>query len=208
MLAQYNQLSEDTSLKVGKKIKIPEIAGLPLAKKSEAAARPETVEAAEEPAVVIDPIAENKARGIELFEEKKFQDAISVFMKVLDEKPGDSVSLEYISSSRFQQGLIFFGKEEYLEARDEFKKSLQYNEGCDKCGDYIRECEETYKDSHYKKGLVHFRDEQLEKAAEEWNLVYDMDPEYKDVANSLKKVKSLIERLESIKQSSMKEDKQ
>ena len=63
-------------------------------------------------------------------------------------------------------------------------------------------------DVHYKKGLIHFRDEDLEKAIEDWELVYNMDPEYKDVANNLKKVRLLIERLESIKQSKEEEGSQ
>lgn len=208
MLAQYNQLYEDAGLQVGKEIKVPEIIGLPLMGKSEGTAESETVDAQDNQAVLVNPIAKNRAHGLELFEAKKFEDAINTFNEVLDENPDDSVSLEYVSLSHFQQGLIFFGKEEYLTARDEFQKSLQYNEQCKKCGEYIKKSEETYIDTHYLKGLIHYRNEELEKAAKEWELVYSINPEYKDVANSLKKVRSLIERLEGIKQSNKEKDKQ
>ncbi len=208
MLAQYNRMPEDASLKVGKKIKIPEITGLPSAEKSDGIPGPETGGAMGVAAVAVDPIADSKAQGLKLFEEKQFEDAINIFMEILDENPDDAVSLEYVPKCHFQQGLIFFGKEEYLSARDEFQKSLQYDQNCKKCGEYIDKSEETYMDTHYKKGLNYFRDEKLEKAVEEWTLVYNLNPEYKDVASSLKKVQTLIERLESIKRSTMEEDKQ
>lgn len=222
LLAQYNQLSEDANLKVGQEIRIPEIMDMPFLEKMAEAAEskveksdtviqetsPATSEETREQVAVVDQTIRYRTLGLALFEEKKFEDAIIAFKETLKRKPDDPLSLEYLSASHFQLGLIFFGKEDYLTARDEFQTSLKYNEQCEKCEDYIKKSEETYMDVHYKKGLIHFRDEDLEKAIEDWELVYNMDPEYKDVANNLKKVRLLIERLESIKQSKEEEGSQ
>jgi len=154
---------------------------------------------------VVDQSANYRELGIEFFNEKAYDAAINEFKKVLNIHPTDKKALEYISASHFQQGLIVFGNEDYLTARDEFKASLEYNEDCEKCSEYIKKCEETYMDVHYNKGIMYFRDEKLNETIQEWELVSEIDPKYKDVDENLKKSRKLLERLEKIKKSKMQE---
>jgi len=237
IIARYNQLNENVGLRVGQKIKIPEIEGVSLEKKpAEKGVQPtiKTVptpdveepreetkeeekkevketgeekqkEEEEKEIAAVDQSANYRELGIEFFNEKAYDAAISEFRKVLNVNPADKKALEYISASHFQQGLIVFGNEDYLAARDEFKASLEYNEDCEKCSEYIEKCEETYMDVHYNKGIMYFRDEKLGEAIQEWELVSEIDPEYKDVDANLKKSRNLLERLEKIKKSKMKE---
>ena len=65
-----------------------------------------------------------------------------------------------------------------------------------------------YKDVHYDKGLSYFRDEELTDAIREWELVYALDRNYKDVDKNLTKARTLLERLESIKRSKTKDSQQ
>jgi len=236
IIVRYNQLNEKVGLRVGQKIKIPEIEGVSFAKKPaekdvQTAMKPVTSDVVEEPReeekeegkkeveetgkekqkeeekelAAVDQSANYRELGIEFFNEKDYAAAISEFKKVLNVNPTDKKALEYISASHFQQGLSVFGNEDYLAARDEFKASLEYNEDCEKCGGYIKKCEETYMDVHYNKGIMYFRDEKLGEAIQEWELVSEIDPEYKDVHDNLKKSRNLLERLEKIKKSKMKE---
>jgi tetratricopeptide (TPR) repeat protein len=153
----------------------------------------------------IDQSANYRELGIEFFNAKDYPAAISEFKKVLNVNPADEMALKYISDSHFQQGLVVFAKEEYLTARDEFKASLEYNPECEKCEEYIKKSEETYLEMHYNKGVSYFGDEKLAEAVQEWELVTEIDPEYKDVNSNLNKAKKLLERLESIKRSKMKQ---
>jgi tetratricopeptide (TPR) repeat protein len=237
IIAEYNQLEDATKVRVGQKIKIPEIEGVSFAKKPaeksvQTAMKPVTSAVVEGPReeekeeekkeveeigkekqkeeeekelAAVDQSANYRELGIEFFNEKAYDAAISEFKKVLNINPTDKKALEYISASHFQQGLIVFGNEDYLAARDEFKASFEYNEDCEKCSEYIKKCEEAYMDVHYNKGIMYFRDEKLEKAIQEWGLVSEIDPEYKDVDDNLKKSRKLLERLEKIKRSKMKE---
>ena len=236
IIARYNQLNEKVGLKVGQKIKIPEIEGVSFEKKPaekdiQTAMKPVTSAVVEEPPeekkekekkepeetekekqkeeekeiAAVDQSANYRELGIEFFNEKAYAAAISEFKKVLNVNPADKKALEYISASHFQQGLIVFGNEDYLAARDEFKASLEYNEECEKCSEYIKKCEETYMDVHYNKGIMYFRDEKLGEAIQEWEFVSDIDPKYKDVDDNLKKSRNLLERLEKIKKSKIKE---
>ncbi len=219
IIAQYNQLDENAGVRVGQKIRIPEVEGVPFAAKpteederqaempvtSAAIEEPQTGEKEERELAAVDQSANYRELGIEFFNEKDYPAAISEFKKVLNVNPADNTTLEYISASHFQQGLVVFAKEDYLAARDEFKASLQYNAECEKCEEYIKKSEETYLEIHYNKGVSYFGDERLAEAVQEWELVSEIDPEYKDVDSNLNKAKKLLERLESIKRSKTKQ---
>lgn len=146
--------------------------------------------------------------AIALYKEKKFKEAIVKFEAVVKNDPKDSGALEYLEKSHFQQGLILFGKEDYLAARDEFKTALEYNKKCDQCEKNIQKSEDTYKEVHYDKGLAYFGDQKLAEAIQEWESVSALDPNYKDVNKNLTKAKTLYERLESIKRSKTQENTQ
>ena len=146
--------------------------------------------------------------AIALYDQKKFKAAIVKFETVVKNNPNDSGALEYLGKSHFQRGLILFGKEEYLAARDEFKTALEYNKNCEQCQKNIKKCEDTYKEVHYEKGLAYFGDQKLAEAIREWETVSALDPNYKDVNKNLTKAKTLYERLESIKRSKTQENTQ
>jgi tetratricopeptide (TPR) repeat protein len=146
--------------------------------------------------------------AIAFYNQKKFKEAIVKFEAVVKNDPKDSGALEYLEKSHFQQGLILFGKEDYLAARDEFKSALEYNKDCDQCEKNIQKSEDTYKEVHYDKGLAYFGDQKLAEAIQEWESVSALDPSYKDVNKNLTKAKTLYERLESIKRSKTQENTQ
>jgi len=223
LIAKFNGLEDPTGVRVGQEIKIPEVEGVPFlaggkvketkeAKIDEGLTvikeMPKKEEKKEglikEQITIEDQTANYRELGIELFKNKEYAGAITEFSKVLNVHPEDSVTREYLAKSHFQQGLLLFAKEDYLTARDEFKATLQYDKDCDKCEKNIQECEERYKDVHYGKGLSYFGNEKLADAIREWELVSALDPQYKDVDKNLKKARTLLERLESIRRSKTK----
>ena len=235
IIAKFNNLEDGVSVRVGQELKIPEVEGLPFlaqgreaeakvasipppmpaaeeeaAKKpeEETAKKPEKEAADKEPVTIEDPIANYRELGIELFKNKEYVDAIAEFNKVLNVRPKDSVSREYLARSHFQYGLVLYGQEDYLGARDEFEASLKTDKNCDKCEINIRKSEDAYKEVHYNKGRAYFGDQKLPEAIQEWETVYELDPNYKNVKKNLTKAKNLNERLESIKKSKAKENKQ
>jgi tetratricopeptide (TPR) repeat protein len=226
IIAKFNDMKEGVPVRVGQELKIPEVEGLPFMAEgstkvtspapAEPAAKEEVKEEAKKPVVaavpkkpltVEDQIANYRELGFELYNKKKYADAIVEFNKVLKVRPGDAMAREYLGKSHFQNGLVLFGKEDYLGARDEFKASLKYDEDCDKCERNIGKSEDAYKELHYNKGLAYFGDQKLPEAIAEWETVYELDPNYKDVKKNLAKARTLNERLESIKKSKAKENK-
>jgi tetratricopeptide (TPR) repeat protein len=146
--------------------------------------------------------------AIALYNQKKYKEAIAKFESVAQQDPEDTRVKGYLAKAHFEQGLVLFGKEDYLAARDEFKSALQYDEKCDQCEKNIQKYEAIYKQVHYDKGLAYFGDQKLADAIREWESVARLDPNYKDVNKNLTKAKTLLERLESIKRSKTQENTQ
>lgn len=227
LIAKFNDIDDLTSVRVGQEIKIPEVEGVPFLAKAqdepikeyevpkelsvvkemperETAAEPK-IEKEKQP--IDDQAANYRELGIELFNDKKYTDAIMEFQKVLNVTPGDKIAINYLSLAHFEQGVRSFEKDEYTRAIKEFETSREYNKDCEKCESYIKRSEDTFKEGHYRKGFALYRKEKLAEAIHEWELVYNMDPAYKDVDNNLKKARKLHERLEAIKRSKPKNNK-
>jgi tetratricopeptide (TPR) repeat protein len=227
LIAKFNDMEKTDSLRVGQEIKIPEVEGVPflateedkdfkkILKKIEVKI-PEMVPAAEEipqkevtaePEIEKDETIEEdqtvayRELGIELFNQKNYGDAIIELQKALNENPDDKVANNYLSLAYFEQGVISFDNQDYPQAIEAFETSRQYNSDCERCDPYIKESEEKYKDLHYRKGISFFWREKLAEAIEEWELVYEIDPDYKDVDKNIERVRNLMKRLEEIKQS-------
>ncbi len=161
----------------------------------------------EEPQEVVQQIAEYREHGTELYLEGRYQEALSEFNKVLSANPNDPVAKEYSYKSSFELALEFFQKKEYLAAKEQFLVSLKHNSKCQQCHVYIRRSEELFKEMHYKQGIEYYGKEQLTDAVTEWELVRDVDPNYKRVDYYIKKAKDLQRKIDELKKES-KEDAQ
>lgn len=209
IIAKYNNLTDATHIKVGQKIRVPVIEG----KKFFASQRDiltERLEIPEEGEVLkeesVDQVAVYRDHGINLFIEKKYQEAIIELKKVLNVNPDDNIALEYIYKSYFQQALAIFEKEDYLAARDQFKVCLRYKKNCQKCHGYIAKCEDSYKEMHYKRGMKFFDEEKLDEAIGEWNLVKAQDPHYKRVDYLITKAEKISKKIEELKKDQEKKE--
>jgi tetratricopeptide (TPR) repeat protein len=140
-------------------------------------------------------------QAVMLFREKKYEAAIASFEILARADPQDTEIRGYLAKAHYQQGLIWFDKEDYLKARDAFQTAIKYDPKCDKCEQNIAKSESMFKDLHYRQGLDFFQKEDLNGAIAEWEKVYELDPKYRDVQRNLEKARTLLERLESIKRS-------
>ena len=218
IIAEFNNMSHATQIKVGQKIKVPAIEEMPFLAskheiKTEEVKAPESVlleeeekkdegvEEPEEPEEPFDEVANYRSLGIEHFNNKEYPAAIVEFNKVLNANPDDKSTREYLYNTHFQYGIVLFKKEDYLAAKKNFETSLSYNKDCEKCQDYIKKSGEIYMETHYNRGLSYYGNQQLAEAVREWELVCTIDPKYKDVEKEIEKAKMLLERLENIKKS-------
>jgi predicted flavoprotein YhiN len=97
--------------------------------------------------------------------------------------------------------ITVFEEKDYIAARDKFKTSLSYKTDCQKCHSYIRQCEDSYKEFHYRNGMKLFQDQHVQEALLEWEMVAALDPSYKRTPQMIEKAKTIIKKLEELKKS-------
>lgn len=224
LIAKYNNITDVTQIRIGQKIKIPELAGVKFLETQQAIETEEEIifepgiwdwekslletgsegkgektEARKDKEAEMDQVASYRDKGSELFKEKKYIESIEKFKKVLDIFPYDEVALDYSSRSHFNMGMAFFKKKDYLSARSQFEESRHYNYDCEECQNYIKKCEKLYMAVHYKTGIQYYGNEQLVEAMKEWELVQLMDPKYKKVDRLISKAKTILKKLEEIR---------
>lgn len=228
IIAEFNNLADATEVKIGQKVKVPEIAGTEFLigkehimteeqylddprywdwETSSREPKRQELPAAILPAEkekIVEHVALYRDQGEELFKSEKYPEAIVEFQKVLSVYPEDKKALDYCSRSHFQIAQTLFEKQDYLQAREQFKAALRYNNKCQECHNYIDKSETLYKDVHYKKGMKYYGNEQLVEAIEEWELVIGLDPTYKRVDYLINKAQTILQKLEEIKASEQK----
>ncbi len=210
IIASYNNLSDAAAVNAGQEIKIPELEGMDLSAhegylKAGGAEKTggDLQSKGEELDLKLeaeDQVVTYRELGVELFGEKRYEEAMAEFKKVLCARPDDKVALEYSYQSCFETAMALYEKQDYLGARDQFRLALQYKSDCSRCPAYIKKSEDLYKAMHYKQGIRYYGKEQLTEAIREWEMVRALDPNYKRVEYYIKKSKEMLKRLEDLRE--------
>lgn len=221
LIAEANGISDVTAIRMGQELRIPELKKAGFApskakgKMSPAmdrgswdwegdfsefeAKKPGDGVKKKEKEEVVDQIVIYRDHGIELFREKKYEEALVEFTKVLAANPRDKTALSYAYRCSFHQAMGLYNQKDYLGARDQFQTSLRYRASCRQCHMYIENCENSYKEFHYKQGMKLYDKERLGEAIREWELVKTEDPEYKRVGYLINKAETIQKNLKQLK---------
>ena len=226
VIAKYNNITDVTQIRVGQQIKIPELEGVKFLEDQKRIETKEEIifepgiwdweesllqtelkgqgtksKVQKDKEAEMDQVASYRDTGSKMFKEKKYREAVNEFRKVLNIYPDDEVALEYLYRSHFNMGMSLFEKKDFFSARSQFEESLRYNYDCDECQNYIKKSEKLYMEAHYKMGMQYYGKEQLVEAMREWELVQLMDPNYKKVDRLINKAKTILKKLEEIRES-------
>jgi tetratricopeptide (TPR) repeat protein len=210
IIAGYNNLSDAAVVSAGQEIKIPELEGFEFSS-HKAYQKKQGGDGSGEPVQLqggepysnleaVDQVGTCRELGLELYREKRYEEALAEFNKVLSARPNDKVALEHSYQSYFEMGMTLYAQKDYLAARDQFRLSLQYKKDCQKCHSYIKKSEELYKALHYKQGIRYYGKERLTEAITEWEMVRAVDPKYKRVEYYINKAKEMLKRLEDLRE--------
>jgi nucleoid-associated protein YgaU len=203
-IAKANSIDRKTVLNVGQTIKIPVINGFVKIEKTEKkpvkgsdhSVQPETAKKHEAAAdsksdkITEENITTPKDDGIKLYNNKQYKKAIAEFNKAIKNKADDQEAIRYLSMSHFQLGEELFAQKDYMAAKTEYEQSLKYDSKCSECKPNIEKCVKQYCEDHYKKGEAYFKAKQPGKAYDEWKLVTDANPEYKNINKLIKLVET------------------
>ena len=195
VIANFNDILDGTSLRVGQKLKIPEVEGLPFLVEGKVeetktvalpkdqplteakAEEPKEVEISEKPVTTENQTANYRELGIELYKNKEYSDAIIEFDKVLSVNPADQTAVEYMALAYFEKGRRSFDNQDYSEAQKEFESSLKYNKNCPDCRDYLNKIEKKSRVSLRDEAIALYDEKKFKEAIAKFEVVVENNPE-------------------------------
>jgi len=205
LIAQYNRLADATQIEVGQVIMIPEIGmGAPPAATSDTANKDdqrlaEAAEATISEAVAIQ-VDNYRDAGKEMLQAGDYGAAIVEYRKVLNVIPDDPEARQDIAAAHNAYARQLWDRQEIDPARQQFEACIAFRDDCQPCRDVVADCEKTYKERLYNRGIAFFQDEKPEAALSEWQIVQALDPDYRNVADYIQKAKKISEQLGKLKQ--------
>jgi tetratricopeptide (TPR) repeat protein len=224
IVAKFNNLPDATTVRVGKELKIPEIEGVPFlvpegtpeirsegqivdwrltsrgGRAYQEARQTEEVQADAE--AFNTTVANYRDAGLQLFQEKKYDEAVVEFKKVVDADPQDFKTQEYLFRAHFSGAQELLKEKQYHAADKQLQACLDFKTDCLQCLPMIKQCEDAYKELHYQLGIRYFGEEKLEDAISEWQLVQKFDPNYKQVQENIRRAEKISIKIQQLKNES------
>lgn len=203
LLARVNRIKDAAKIKVGMKLKIPQLENYPFVHQKAMPSTPPSQQIHPNRATAAESSLTDTYRGlgIKFFDTNQFENAVLEFKKVLKIAPDDKPSKKYLSRAYGQLGSEAFDSRRYLDAIEYYQNALAHDTtGCAHCKQGIKTSQDHYKEKHYKSGMKYFDAQDLARAVLEWNRVFRMDPGYKRTAELLEKARTIQKNVEAIKQ--------
>ena len=222
-IARFNNLPDATTVRVGKELKIPEIDGVPFlvpegspeittdgqamerqltTPDSEQREAQQTEDVQADVEAFENMVANYRDAGLQLFNEKKYDEAVIEFKKVVNADPQDFKTQEYLFKAHYSSAQNSLKEKQYQAADKQLQACLDFRTDCLQCLPLIKQCEDSYKELHYQLGIQYFGEEKLENAIEEWQLVKKIDPHYKQVEENLRRAEKISTKIQQLKKES------
>jgi tetratricopeptide (TPR) repeat protein len=219
-IARFNNLPDATTIRVGKALKIPEIDGRPFlvpegtpeittddqamdrqltTRDGEYREAQQTEEIQADAKAFDNMVANYRDAGLQLFQEKKYDEAAIEFKKVVNADPQDFKTQEYLFKAHFSSAQDLLKEKQYQAADKQLMACLDFRTDCLQCLPLIKQCEDSYKELHYQLGIQYFGEEKLENAINEWQLVKKYDPHYKQVAENIRRAERIHTKIQQLK---------
>ena len=223
IVAKFNNLPDATTVRVGKELKIPEIEGVPflvpegtpeiksdsqivdwqLTNRSWEYQEAQQAEEVQADAEALDTMVANyRDAGLQLFHEKKYDEAVIEFKKVVNADPQDFKTQEYLFKAHVNSAQDLLKEKQYQAADQQLQACLDFRTDCMQCLPMIKQCEDAYKELHYQLGIRYFGEEKLEDAIKEWQLVKKFDPNYKQVQENIRRAEKISTKIQQLKKES------
>ena len=222
-IARFNNLPDATTIQVGKELKIPEIDGVPFLvpegtpeittdsramdgqltiRDWEQREAQQTEEVQANARAFDKMVASYRDAGLELFNEKKYDEAVIEFKKVVNADPQDFKTQEYLLEAQFNSAQDLLKDRDYPAADKRLQACLDFRTDCLQCLPLIKKCEDAFKELHYQLGIQYFGEQKLENAISEWQLVNKLDPQYKQVDENIRKAEKISRKIQQLKKES------
>ncbi|MCG6905267.1 MAG: hypothetical protein LJE63_01480 [Desulfobacteraceae bacterium] len=158
---------------------------------------PRDVEKPKAPALKID---QELAAARQLLAQEKFAAAADLMDKVLQQEPANSDARNLADQAHFENGKRLHLAQRYREALAAFKQVSPGYRDTDAFLAVIRQQLENEAETHYRRGVKHFVDEDLAQAIAEWQQTLELNPDHQKAAQDIENARELLKKLKKVEQ--------
>jgi len=109
--------------------------------------------------------------------------------------------LGYYKDSLFLWGRRLFSQEDYSGAYIAFKKVAELDPKYNGVSEILDDTVAQLKNLHYRRGIQLYKQEKLEEALKEWQIVHDFDPNYKKIDYYMQRCRYILKKIQELKSS-------
>ena len=185
LLVRYNRIADARRIRVGQAIMVPP-AGV--------GATPPAADADSISRTAARQVANYRASGREMLQTGDFQTAIVEFRKVCTAVPHDPDALADLSRAYDAYARQLWDRNAVDQAKAQFEACIALRDSCPDCPDTAQSCAGSYKKRLYDRGMSFFQNEDPRSALAEWQTLHALDPDYRDLADRMRKARQLSEQ--------------
>ncbi len=202
---EINQLPRNPRLVVGSSLRVPEIPGLPFlisvpgGAPVVAALPPQDTETRpsapprDETAPEVDPLL---AEVKEAAESKQYREALVALDQLLASNPRHPEGADLKKSILYSLGKSRLDEKNYDESYKALTQLVKLAPNYEDSTALLRQARALSVRQHYAEGLRFYREEKLEEAITEWQLVLDIDPRHPSARKNIEQAETILKLLE------------
>lgn len=184
LLVRANRIADARRIRIGQVIVVPA---------AEMAAMPSAADEGTLSRTVAAQVANYRAAGRAMLQTGDYEAAIVEFRKVLNAVPDDLNIKADLCRTYDAHGRKLWDLQAFDRARQRFEACLALGKGCPVCRDRVQACEDSYKERLYNRGMSLLQNQDPEAALSEWQTVERLDPAYRDVAEKIRRTRTITE---------------
>lgn len=186
LLVRYNRITDAQRIRVGQAIMVPPLG---------TGARPPAADVDTIARIAARQVANYRASGREMLQAGDLQTAIAEFRKVYTAAPDDPDALADLGRAYDAYARRLWERNAIDQAKAQFEACIALRDSCPDCPHTAKACLGSYKERLYDRGMAFFQNEDPRSALAEWQTVHALDPDYRDLADYMRKARQLSEQL-------------
>ena len=130
---------------------------------------------------------------------KDFEKALAIIGKVREYDPENKNAADLADASYYQIGKKLSLEKKYIESLKMLNQVSPEYEGVKEAISQVNKHIRMEAEIHYRKGVKHFVNEELEEAIKEWEQTLVLNPEHQKARKDIRDARSLLEKLKKIR---------
>jgi tetratricopeptide (TPR) repeat protein len=132
------------------------------------------------------------------FDQGAYPQSLELLEKLLQEEPQYDDARDLATEARYRVALDLFDHQRFLEAREVLEKMDKNHEASVALDKTVRSRLADLAQVHYRKGVKHFINENLESAIAEWEIALACNPNHNKARKNIENARRLMQKIKAL----------